>query len=27
VFLDEVTFRRHACCRGIAGDGQTLRPE
>jgi hypothetical protein len=26
VFLDEKTFRRHACCRGIAGDGQTLRP-
>ena len=26
VFLDEATFRRHARCRGIAGDGQTLRP-
>lgn len=26
VFLDEPTFRRHACCRGIIGDGQTLRP-
>ena len=26
VFLDEATFRRHACRRGIAGDGQTLRP-
>ena len=26
VFLDEPTFRRHARCRGIAGDGQTLRP-
>lgn len=25
-FLDEPTFRRHARCRGIAGDGQTLRP-
>ena len=26
VFLDESTFRRHARARGIAGDGQTLRP-
>ena len=26
VFLDESTFRRHARSRGIAGDGQTLRP-
>ena len=26
VFLDEPTFRRHARSRGIAGDGQTLRP-
>jgi len=26
VFLDELTFRRHAHCRGIAGDAQTLRP-
>jgi hypothetical protein len=26
VFLDEPTFRRHALCRGTAGDGQTLRP-
>jgi hypothetical protein len=26
VFLDEPTFRRHARARGIAGDGQTLRP-
>jgi len=26
MFLDEPTFRRHARCRGIAGDGQTLRP-
>ena len=26
VFLDEPTFRRHALSRGIAGDGQTLRP-
>jgi hypothetical protein len=27
VFLDEPTFRRHARCRGNAGDGQTLRPQ
>ena len=26
VFLDEPTFRRHAHCRAIAGDAQTLRP-
>jgi len=26
VFLDEATFRRHAHARGIAGDGETLRP-
>jgi hypothetical protein len=26
VFLDEQTFRRHARARGIAGDGETLRP-
>jgi len=26
MFLDEPTFRRHARCRGTAGDGQTLRP-
>jgi hypothetical protein len=26
VFLDEPSFRRHALSRGIAGDGQTLRP-
>jgi hypothetical protein len=26
VFLDESTFRRHAQARGIAGDGQSLRP-
>lgn len=26
VFLDEETFRRHASVRGIAGDGETLRP-
>ena len=26
VFLDESTFRSHARARGIAGDGQTLRP-
>lgn len=26
VFVDEETFRRHAAARGIAGDGQTLRP-
>jgi len=26
VFLDEATFRRHAACRGMAGDGLTLRP-
>jgi len=26
MFLDEATFRRHALCRGTAGDGQTLRP-
>ncbi len=26
VFLGEQTFRRHASCRGAAGDGQTLRP-
>jgi hypothetical protein len=26
VFLDEQTFRRHAACRGLAGDGQGLRP-
>ena len=26
LFLDEPTFRRHARSRGIAGDGQTLRP-
>ena len=26
VFLDEPTFRRHAACRGNAGDGLTLRP-
>ena len=26
VFLAEPTFRRHAHCRGIAGDAQTLRP-
>lgn len=26
VFLDEATFRSHARARGIAGDGQTLRP-
>jgi hypothetical protein len=26
IFLDEPTFRRHARCRGTAGDGQTLRP-
>ena len=26
VFLDEQTFRSHAFARGIAGDGQTLRP-
>ena len=26
VFLDEPVFRRHARSRGIAGDGQTLRP-
>ena len=26
VFLDEQTFRRHARARGIAGDGDTLRP-
>ena len=26
VFLDERTFRHHASRRGMAGDGQTLRP-
>jgi len=26
VFLDEPTFRRHAAARGLAGDGETLRP-
>jgi hypothetical protein len=26
VFLDAATFRRHALARGIAGDGETLRP-
>lgn len=26
VFLDEATFRRHATARGMAGDGETLRP-
>lgn len=26
VFLEEETFRRHATARGIAGDGETLRP-
>lgn len=26
VFLDEQTFRRHAACRGLAGDGRELRP-
>lgn len=26
VFLDEATFRRHALARGLAGDGETLRP-
>ena len=26
VFLDEATFRRHATARGLAGDGETLRP-
>lgn len=26
VFLDESTFRRHALARGLAGDGETLRP-
>ena len=26
VFLDEVTFRRHALARGAAGDGEVLRP-
>jgi hypothetical protein len=26
VFFDEETFRRHARARGIAGDGETLRP-
>jgi hypothetical protein len=26
VFLDPVTFCRHAAARGAAGDGQTLRP-
>lgn len=26
VFLDEPTFRRHAMARGLAGDGETLRP-
>jgi hypothetical protein len=26
VFLDESTFRRHAEARGLAGDGETLRP-
>lgn len=25
-FLDEATFRRHAAARGLAGDGETLRP-
>lgn len=26
VFLDQETFSRHAHARGLAGDGQTLRP-
>jgi len=26
VWLDEAAFRRHAAARGIAGDGQALRP-
>jgi len=26
LFLDEATFRRHATARGLAGDGETLRP-